>query len=1085
MTYTGAPQSLLRMAEVLLQNDYEVEVATLQAGPLEKEYIEKGIPVTRIEFSKKIKSNIQKLKQFDLVIANTIFCAEFANEIKEYVPTVLFIREASNIPWILEKNNIKAEWLIQASNIVCISEYAKECIESTYGISEISVIPNFIEDYNNKTVEILDNTIDFIVSGTVEERKGQDIARKAFFHLPKKLQEKAKLHIVGAMPSWAEEYHKQLRLGIEEQIVYHGEIKDREKLYELYKQMDVFLVPSTDEACSLVALEAAMLGKPLVVTENTGAKYIVTSECIVPTKDVKTLCNVIQDCIEHIEQWKEKGKENRERYMQYATKIVYEKTLLSYIEAKMEAKNKVTENKKKVSIIVPVYNVEQYLEQCMNSLIGQTLKEIEIICVNDGSTDNGLAILEQYAKKDARIKVISGKNYGYGHAMNTGMDVAQGEYIGIVEPDDYVDLHMFEVLYQRAKAMNADIIKADFYRFYGEGASQKNIYHSTAKTSNNYNRLICPKKEKECFRFIMNTWSGIYRRSFLEQYHIRHNETPGASYQDNGFWFQGFCQAERITFLDKPLYYNRRDNPNSSVNNREKIYCANEEYAYIRKFLKENKALEQEFLYQFSMKKYHTYLFTLNRIGWQYKKEYLQRFAKEFRYAKEQNELSKAVFTPQEWSNLHWIMNQPEDYYEKVIKNEVEISVIIPVYNTEKYIKQCLESLEAQQFKRFEVICIDDGSTDNSKVIIESFVCRDKRFCLYSQQNKGAGTARNKGIELAMGEYLMFLDADDYFAPELLLHAWQKIRETESDICVVNSWQHDEETGTITPCHYALRMNEYPTYRPFRVEQMQKNPFRNFMGWAWDKLYLKRFIVNNDLKFQEQRTSNDMFFTYMSLFKADRITTLDERLIYQRRNNKNSLSMTREKSWDCFYHALIAMKQELMDMGLYDRYRIYFVNYALHSCLWNMNTLSEETANLLRVRIKKEWANSLEISDLKEQEAEYPKEYQDYQYILKEGRKGLEDSRKEYQIEQENAKKRAKKEKVVRVPVENMYGSEAIDYQNYVNEIRNSKLFKIALAMLKLFIKARVKIRQSKLYKILASMLTMSRNLIEQWRIKK
>ena len=133
---------------------------------------------------------------------------------------------------------------------------------------------------------------------------------------------------------------------------------------------------------------------------------------------------------------------------------------------------------KKVSVIIPVYNVEEYLEECMESVIHQTLKEIEILCVNDGSTDHSLQILEQYAKKDDRIRIISQENSGYGKAMNCGLDAATGEYIGIVEPDDYVPLNMYEDLYGKAKEEKLDFVKADFYRFTTEKNGNKKLYYN-------------------------------------------------------------------------------------------------------------------------------------------------------------------------------------------------------------------------------------------------------------------------------------------------------------------------------------------------------------------------------------------------------------------------------------------------------------------------------------------------------------------------------------------------------------------------------------------------------------------------------
>ena len=112
----------------------------------------------------------------------------------------------------------------------------------------------------------------------------------------------------------------------------------------------------------------------------------------------------------------------------------------------------------KVSIIVPTYNVEMYLDQCMESLQRQTLKDIEIICVNDGSKDHSLEIMQRYAADDPRIVIIDKENGGYGKAMNVGLDRATGEYIGILEPDDYVPLNMYEDLYQAAKERDLDFV---------------------------------------------------------------------------------------------------------------------------------------------------------------------------------------------------------------------------------------------------------------------------------------------------------------------------------------------------------------------------------------------------------------------------------------------------------------------------------------------------------------------------------------------------------------------------------------------------------------------------------------------------
>ena len=193
----------------------------------------------------------------------------------------------------------------------------------------------------------------------------------------------------------------------------------------------------------------------------------------------------------------------------------------------------------KVSVILPIYNVQQYLEECLDSVIRQTLDDLEIICVNDGSTDESLKIIEDYAARDSRIVVITGPNGGYGKAMNKGLDRATGDYIGIVEPDDYVDLHMFEDLHTVASEYDLDFVKADFYRFTrGEDGIEHRQYELLDRTNTRYGQVLNPSVDPECIRFTLNTWTGIYKREFIEKFGIRHNETPGASFQDNGFYFQ-------------------------------------------------------------------------------------------------------------------------------------------------------------------------------------------------------------------------------------------------------------------------------------------------------------------------------------------------------------------------------------------------------------------------------------------------------------------------------------------------------------------------------------------------------------------
>lgn len=317
----------------------------------------------------------------------------------------------------------------------------------------------------------------------------------------------------------------------------------------------------------------------------------------------------------------------------------------------------------KVSIIIPTYNVEEYLEECMESVVKQTLSDLEIICVNDGSTDHSLSILQKYAREDERIVIIDKENGGYGMAMNIGIDRASGEYIGIVEPDDFVELSMYEDLYNTAKTYDLDFVKADFYRFTRENNLNMHLkYFRLSNDPEDYNKVFDPSHTPEAIIFIMNTWAGIYRREFLRKFNIRHNETPGASFQDNGFFFQTFVFASRAMILDKAYYRNRRDNPNSSVRSREKVYCMNVEYDHIRDILSANPEIWERFKYVYWRKKHSNYMSTLERIGDEFKEEYLHRISAEFNRAEQLGEIDPSLFPPGHWESFQFIKRDPDGY---------------------------------------------------------------------------------------------------------------------------------------------------------------------------------------------------------------------------------------------------------------------------------------------------------------------------------------------------------------------------------------------------------------------------------------
>lgn len=219
-----------------------------------------------------------------------------------------------------------------------------------------------------------------------------------------------------------------------------------------------------------------------------------------------------------------------------------------------------------VSIIVPIFNTEKYLKQCLDSICRQTHENIEIICVDDGCTDDSPSIMDAAASKDARIKVIHKHNEGYGKAVNTGIDASTGTYIGIVEPDDYADEHMIEKLYEAASRHELpDIAKAAYWRVLEADSPNQSILPANYLHCVHY--VDQPFQLKDDAEFLFHhpsIWTALYRSDFLKQHHIRMHEIPGAGWADNPWLIETLAQANSIVYVDECVYYYRETIPGSS-----------------------------------------------------------------------------------------------------------------------------------------------------------------------------------------------------------------------------------------------------------------------------------------------------------------------------------------------------------------------------------------------------------------------------------------------------------------------------------------------------------------------------------------
>ena len=665
----------------------------------------------------------------------------------------------------------------------------------------------------------------------------------------------------------------------------------------------------------------------------------------------------------------------------------------------------------KVSILVPICNVERYLRECLNSLVNQTLREIEIICINDGSTDSSLSIIREYERRDERIVVIDKPNSGYGDSMNKGIDLARGEYIGIVESDDFASLNMFETLYKEATKNDLDVVRSNYYAHRtGEDSSCDYLVENLAACGS-YDKVFHPIDNPRVFMCQPAIWTSIYKKSMIDKDEVRFLPTPGASFQDTAFYFKAFYAADRVKLLKDGYLHYRIDNANSSVKNQNKLFCVCDEYAEVWDYAKRDLDKFQTLKYWIPRQQYEGYLWNLNRLAPELQQRFYPRYVEEFSKIRQAGLIDSDRFESRTLARLNKMLDEPETYFleqygpseprrsvlvccnalsiadakssvralldilsndDEVfvvspdsdslvfeLKNEFEgmgrlrsdadvlqhrllghcdadacraenisivalaardanfddlaatadgedvystdgknyalrdvelrvedsstlvtaalraiskldlnqikrlpdnwasllcsscsledgafgiaiddakemasclfdmsepyekvrllygqllsvwssvrkgysaldwdqacrlreqyysmasvdalltpntgsnnspfLSVVVPVYNVSKYLEECLDSVIQQSFKDFEVLLINDGSTDGSLDLLEEVASRDSRVRVWSQFNCGAGSARNRGIELASGKHLIFIDPDDIFATD-------------------------------------------------------------------------------------------------------------------------------------------------------------------------------------------------------------------------------------------------------------------------------------------------------------------------------
>lgn len=585
-----------------------------------------------------------------------------------------------------------------------------------------------------------------------------------------------------------------------------------------------------------------------------------------------------------------------------------------------------------ISVIIPMYNAEKYIGECLDSLLIQTFRDFEVIIVDDCSTDNGNAIVNEYAPKfSGRLKrAKTEKNSGGGGYIprNLGLNIAHGEYVFFLDADDFLLSSALETFYTAAKENDADVVYTSAY--YNMRRANDVYLHRDGFANNLIEKGFKDKVEltvddtAKIFQEFLTSnegnfrapWSKFVRRDFLVKNKILF---PDILTGGDCIWvINVYAHAKRFLRLPVPLYFYRRY---SSVSITRKARLASEQVVYwvsaFTAFLRalnelQNKIeiLRENLNWGYEIVRDGHFEFCLYRIEEERKKLGNQEiynvlyneFAKNdaastipFFFSVIENEKRARQKDLQTVGKL-----QKEVERLKIASDYLAVSVIIPLYNAGKFIGDCLNSLLAQTFKNFEVIVVDDCSTDNGVAIVKDYAPKFNGRLLLAQTEKNSGSGglpRNKGLSLARGEYIQFLDADDMLQKTALEEMYTLAKEYDAEVvdCAKHYTVNEDGSDTQLVVLQKGELSDKPVLESTNFgERVRKITAGFFTVSTCSKFVLRNLIMTNEIFFPHICPSEDDIWTYGLVFHANKFLHVPN-AVYIRRLSESSV-MRRERT---------------------------------------------------------------------------------------------------------------------------------------------------------------------------------------------
>ena len=512
-------------------------------------------------------------------------------------------------------------------------------------------------------------------------------------------------------------------------------------------------------------------------------------------------------------------------------------------------------NNELISIIVPIYNTEKYLRQCLDSILNQTYTNFEVLLVNDGSTDSSGMICQEYVENDSRFRYFEKENGGASSARNLGLERSGGAYITFIDSDDWVEPNYLDVLYTALKENDTDVAISTYKRF-----AQDGVFYLRSYSREDDEFLNIGTRSRDSFLEILPRLGELDHSFYSISSKLIKREIIGnllfdeqISYaEDLNFFFHLYLGVESVVFVRDYTYVYRTHDASTSQN------------------VNELQALQELEIYKKMFQQ-------IDRMGLP-TFHYFKRMENVVTYRISGFPTSKAI---REYESF------VSEVREMVTYQQPLISLIVPIYNVENYLWSCLDSIAKQTYSNIEVLLVNDGSPDGSGVICQEFVARDSRFRYIEKGNGGLSDARNAGIARAQGEFISFVDSDDWIEPTYVEDLYRAALFNDAEVVVSNYQEFHQERNV-----YLIHLFEdyYETHYSGEevIQQLPLLERKDFsFTTSWGILFARRLF--DTISFPKGKTIEDTRTNYRLFAESSRLTYIHKAL-YNYRVGVDSIS---------------------------------------------------------------------------------------------------------------------------------------------------------------------------------------------------